>query len=44
MIQVEWLQRLRDCEKSGDAERVAASRDLLRLTIEGVATGMRTTG
>ncbi len=44
MIQVEWLKRLRDCEKSGDAERVAASRDLLRLTIEGVATGMRTTG
>ena len=44
MIQVEWLKRLRECEKRGDAERLAVSRDLLRLTIEGVATGMRTTG
>ncbi len=44
MIQVEWLRRLRECEKAGDLEGQAACRDLLRLTIEGVATGMRTTG
>ncbi len=44
MIQVEWLQRLRECERRGDLDCQAASRDLLRLTIEGVATGMRTTG
>ena len=44
LIQVEWLRRLRECEGTGDAECEAACRDLLRLTIEGVATGMRTTG
>jgi phosphoenolpyruvate carboxylase len=44
MIQVEWLRRLRECEKRADRECQAECRDLLRLTIEGVATGMRTTG
>jgi len=44
MIQVEWLRRLRECQKCGDQECQAVCRDLLRLTIEGVATGMRTTG
>jgi phosphoenolpyruvate carboxylase len=44
MIQVEWLRRLRESELQGDHESEAACRDLLRLTIEGVATGMRTTG
>ncbi len=44
LIQVEWLRRLRECEQRGDLESEAACRDLLRLTIEGVATGMRTTG
>jgi phosphoenolpyruvate carboxylase len=44
MVQVEWLRKLRECEKRGDEECQTACRDLLRLTIEGVATGMRTTG
>jgi len=44
LIQVEWLRRLRECEKRADQEKQAECRDLLRLTIEGVATGMRTTG
>jgi phosphoenolpyruvate carboxylase len=44
LIQVEWLRRLRKCEKLRDLECLAECRDLLRLTIEGVATGMRTTG
>jgi phosphoenolpyruvate carboxylase len=44
LIQVEWLRRLRDCEQQGDRECQSECRDLLRLTIEGVATGMRTTG
>ena len=44
LIQVEWLRRLRECEKRGDLDGQAACRDMLRLTIEGVATGMRTTG
>ena len=44
LVQVEWLQRLRECESRADEGCQAACRDLLRLTIEGVATGMRTTG
>ena len=44
LVQVEWLRRLRECERLGDEECQAECRDLLRLTIEGVATGMRTTG
>jgi phosphoenolpyruvate carboxylase len=44
LIQVEWLKRLRECERRGDEEGQAACRDMLRLTIEGVATGMRSTG
>ncbi|HVO39727.1 MAG TPA: phosphoenolpyruvate carboxylase [Spirochaetia bacterium] len=44
IIQVEWLRRLRECERRSDTEGQAACRDMLRLTIEGVATGMRTTG
>jgi phosphoenolpyruvate carboxylase len=44
LVQVEWLSRLRDAERRGDLQRQAESRELLRLTIEGVAAGMRTTG
>jgi phosphoenolpyruvate carboxylase len=44
LVQVEWLRRLRDAEKRGDARVQAECRELLRLTIEGVAAGMRTTG
>ena len=44
LIQVEWLRRLREAERAGDTERQSECRELLRLTIEGVAAGMRTTG
>ena len=44
LVQVEWLARLRDAERRGDVQRQAECRELLRLTIEGVAAGMRTTG
>jgi phosphoenolpyruvate carboxylase len=44
LVQVQWLRRLRDAERRGDTERQAECRELLRLTIEGVAAGMRTTG
>jgi phosphoenolpyruvate carboxylase len=40
LIQVEWLRRLREGETRGEEE----CRELLRLTVEGVACGMRTTG
>jgi phosphoenolpyruvate carboxylase len=43
-IQTEWLARLRESEKRGDAAEAERCRALLRLTIEGVAAGMRTTG
>jgi phosphoenolpyruvate carboxylase len=43
-VQVQWLRRLRDAERTGDTARQAECRELLRLTIEGVAAGMRTTG
>ena len=44
LVQVQWLRRLRDAERRGDTARQAECRELLRLTIEGVAAGMRTTG
>jgi phosphoenolpyruvate carboxylase len=44
LVQVEWLRRLREAARRGDAAEEAACRELLRLTIEGVAAGMRTTG
>jgi len=44
LVQVEWLRRLREAERRGDEARQAECRELLRLTIEGVAAGMRTTG
>ena len=44
LVQVEWLRRLRQAELEGDAPRQTECRELLRLTIEGVAAGMRTTG
>jgi phosphoenolpyruvate carboxylase len=44
LVQVQWLSRLREAERRGDAVRQAECRELLRLTIEGVAAGMRTTG
>lgn len=44
LLQVEWLRRLRAAERRGDEAEQAECRELLRLTIEGVAAGMRTTG
>jgi phosphoenolpyruvate carboxylase len=44
LLQVEWLKRLREAESRGDEEQERECRELLRLTIEGVAAGMRTTG
>jgi len=44
LLQVEWLRRLREAESRGDEEQQRECRELLRLTIEGVAAGMRTTG
>jgi len=44
LLQVEWLRRLRAAEKRWDEEEQKQCRELLRLTIEGVAAGMRTTG
>jgi len=44
LLQVEWLRRVREAERRGDEEQARECRELLRLTIEGVAAGMRTTG
>jgi phosphoenolpyruvate carboxylase len=44
LLQVEWLRRLREAERRGNQEQTRDCRELLRLTIEGVAAGMRTTG
>jgi phosphoenolpyruvate carboxylase len=41
LIQVEWFRRLRGGTESIDAAEI---HDLLRLTVQGVAAGMRTTG
>ncbi len=44
LVQVEWLRRLRAAQQRGDEQGQRECRELLRLTIEGVAAGMRTTG
>jgi phosphoenolpyruvate carboxylase len=44
LMQIEWLRRLREAQRRGDEEQQRECRELLRLTIEGVAAGMRTTG
>lgn len=43
LIQVELLRRVRDCPPDKDAE-LAELRNLTRLSINGVAAGMRTSG
>ncbi len=43
-IQVEWLRRLRSAEANADVREIEEYHDLLRLTIQGLAAGMRTTG
>ena len=44
VIEDNRLRRLRDAERRGDEEQQRHCRELLRLTIEGIAAGMRTTG
>jgi phosphoenolpyruvate carboxylase len=44
LIQVEWLRRLREAERRGWREEAATLRETLRLTIQGLAAGMRNTG
>lgn len=43
-IQIEWLRRLRSMEQTGSENELGELHDLLRLTIQGLAAGMRTTG
>ncbi len=43
-IQIEWLKRLRAAEGRADEREIEEYHDLLRLTIQGLAAGMRTTG
>jgi phosphoenolpyruvate carboxylase len=44
LIQVEWLRRLRAAERRGSQEEAGTLRQTLRMTIQGLAAGMRTTG
>jgi len=44
LIQVEWLRRLRAAERSGSLEEPLPLRETLRMTIQGLAAGMRNTG
>jgi phosphoenolpyruvate carboxylase len=41
---VEWPRRKRQFESAADGAGAERGRSLLRLTVEGVASGMRTTG
>lgn len=43
-IQIEWFRRLRALEETGSQRELEDHHDLLRLTIQGLASGMRTTG
>lgn len=44
LIQIELLQRRRRLDSSVDQPELQRLRDLLRLSVQGVAAGMRTTG
>ncbi len=44
LVQVEWMRRLARAEEAGDEPRAERCREILRLTVEGVAAGMRGTG
>ena len=44
LLQVAWLRRLREAERQGNEATLMECREILRLTIEGVAAGMRSTG
>lgn len=43
-IQVEMLRRLRTASGATDAGRVEAVREVVTLTINGIAAGLRNTG
>ncbi len=44
LIQISWLQRLRAGTHTSDKDEQRHVADLIRLTIYGIASGMRTTG
>lgn len=44
MIQVNLLRRLRDLDPEADPQAAESLRELVRLTIQGISAGMRTTG
>jgi phosphoenolpyruvate carboxylase len=44
LIQIELLMRRRGLDSSSDQNEAQQLRDLLRLSVQGVAAGMRTTG
>ncbi len=44
LIQIELLQRRRRLDVSSEQAEIQRLRDLLRLSVQGVAAGMRTTG
>ena len=43
-LQVEWIRRLRALPDSATPAEIEPIRQLLRMTIQGIAAGMRTTG
>lgn len=44
LIQIELLRRRRSLEGAAEENELQRQRDLLRLTVQGIAAGMRTTG
>lgn len=44
LIQIELIRRMREAMDAGDEDRAARLGELARMTIQGVASGLRTTG
>jgi phosphoenolpyruvate carboxylase len=44
LIQIDWLKRRMELPPDAPAEQMQQFSDLLRLTVQGIAAGMRTTG
>jgi phosphoenolpyruvate carboxylase len=44
LVQVDLLRRSRDADERGETEAADQLRDLVRLSIQGISAGMRTTG
>ena len=44
LIQIELLQRRRKLDSTNNVDELQRLRELLRLSVQGVAAGMRTTG